>query len=209
MAILIQGEPWCGKVRSWVNSSCASCKRDLVQPHSWCRLLLGLVLALSACTPITSAQNVTESEVKAAFLYNFAKFVEWPEDRFTSPSDPVRLCVFGGESLESDLRQVVNGKSIGTRPVQIQRVGLPQVKHCHVLFLGASESQRLPQVLEAARSGSVLTVGDFPGFTEQGGVISLVVDENRIRFEVNLKAAQEARLKLSSKLLSLAKSVQM
>jgi hypothetical protein len=147
--------------------------------------------------------------VKAAFIYNFAKFVEWPASSFDSATAPLRLCVLGSNPLYADLQNIVAEKRIGSRSLQVRRVEAVEIKDCHVLFLGSVESYRLQQALQAAQGTGVLTIGDVAGFLDQGGMINFVFDQNRIRFEVNLKAAQGAHLQLSSKLLSLAKSVQM
>ncbi len=152
--------------------------------------------------------ELTEHEIKAAFLYNFAKFVDWPPEAFSSPTDGIHLCVLGKHSVTTDLQQLSSGKMIGDRPVRAQSVGVFHIKSCHMLFIGASGNVPAREALQAAREASVLTVGETAEFIEQGGMISFVVESNRIRFEVNLRATQEARLKLSSKLLSLAKSVQ-
>lgn len=172
-------------------------------------LLAVLFVTVSPGWVCAQTEAITEYQVKAAFIYNFAKFVEWPPRAFVSGSDPIRFCVFGDSSFDSDLQQLLGGKMVGTRPVQVQRVTLSQLKGCHLLFVAAAEGSRTEQVLEATHGLNILTVGDFPGFVDQGGVISLIVDQNRIRFEVNLKAAQDAGLKLSSKLLGLAKAVHM
>lgn len=171
-------------------------------------LLIALVLLAATAVCHSQADGVTEDEIKAAFLYNFVKFVEWPPEVFPDPSGPVRICVFGNSPLKPDLQQIVAGKKIETRPLEVYRVGLFQIRTCQVVFVGRAENDRLPQVLEAARGSGTLTVGDIPGFLEQGGMINFVFDQSRVRFEVNLKAAREARLKLSSKLLNLAKSVE-
>lgn len=181
----------------------------IVREEPYCGYLLLLVLFIPIADLARAQTSPTEYEIKAAFVYNFAKFVEWPQEAFANAGDPVRFCVFGNTPLDSDLQQLITGKTIGARPVQVQRTGFLQIKQCHVLFIGASDSARILQVQEATRGATVLTVGEFPGFLDQGGMINFIFDQNRIRFEVNLKAAQEAKLKLSSKLLSLAKRVQM
>jgi hypothetical protein len=151
----------------------------------------------------------TEYEVKAAFIYNFAKFVEWPPNSFSSSRDPLQICVLGNNPVRADLQNIVAEKSIGFHALHVRDVEIFEIKGCHVLFVGSVESYRVHQALQAAQGASVLTVGDTAGFLDQGGMINFIFDQNRIRFEVNRKAAQAARLQLSSKLLSLAKSVQM
>lgn len=209
MAVLIQGDAWFGRDHAAISQRTVGASATTTVGHRWwwpflipCFVLIFAELAHAQGQP-------TEYEIKAAFVYNFAKFVEWPPEAFSKPSDSVRLCVLGNHPLASDLQQLIAGKTIGTRAVEVQRVSPLQIRGCHVLFVGTLESWRLQQVLESARGANVLTVGDIPGFIEQGGVIDFILDQNRIRFEVNLKAAQDAGLKLSSKLLSLAKAVEM
>jgi YfiR/HmsC-like len=188
------------------------CCRSL--SHPILRLLLCAVFLLTAfcspaCAQISAAQGLpSESELRAAFVYNFAKFVEWPPESFSSLSDPLELCISGDEVLLSDLRRMANGKTIGGRSSHVRAVDDDQINGCHVLYIGSSHARRAQHMLAAAGGGTALTIGENEAFIADGGVISLVFDGNRIRFEVNLKAAQSARLKVSSKLLTLATSVQ-
>ncbi len=207
MAVLIQGDAWfphaerpqLGRYR---------CALSNFVPRWW-KVLLTLLL-VSLVPELAHAQaRPTEYQVKAAFIYNFAKFVEWPASSFTSTTAPLQLCVLGNNTLYADLQNIVAEKSIDSRPLQVRRVEMSEIKGCHVLFIGSVESYRLQQALQAAQGASVLTIGDVAGFLDQGGIINFIFDQNRIRFDVNLKAAQTAQLQLSSKLLSLAKSVQM
>lgn len=205
MAILIQGDLrflMAGRLQP------GRYRRALWRGRGWKVLLLFLLV--STISEGAQAQAPpTEYEVKAAFIYNFAKFVEWPASSFSSATDPLQICVLGNNLLRADLQSIVAEKSIGSRRLQVRRVEMSEINGCHVLFVGAAESYRLSQALQAAQVASVLTIGDTVGFLEQGGMINFIFDQNRIRFEVNLKAVQVARLQLSSKLLSLAKSVQM
>ncbi|HEX6504053.1 MAG TPA: YfiR family protein [Terriglobales bacterium] len=209
MAVLIQGDAWFGQNHAGISPRTAGAYGAMTVGRRWWWPFLILCFVLISAELTHAQRQPTEYEIKAAFVYNFAKFVEWPPEAFSKPSDSVRLCVLGNHSLASDLQQLIAGKTIGTRAVEVQRVSPLQITGCHVLFVGTLESWRLQQVLESARGTHVLTVGDIPGFIEQGGVINFILDQNRIRFEVNLKAAQDAGLKLSSKLLSLAKAVEM
>lgn len=207
MAVLIQGDAWfdrAGRQRpGWHLCLLSKCVR-----RAWKALFI--LCLLSMFSKVAQAQvPPTEYELKAAFIYNFAKFAEWPPGSFTSHSDPLQMCVLGNNSLRAELQSIVADKNIGSRPLQVRRVEIFEIKGCHVLFIGAMESYRLQQALQAAQGASILTVGDTAGFLDQGGIINFIFDQNRIRFEVNLKAAQVAHLQLSSKLLSLAKSVQM
>ena len=148
-----------------------------------------------------------EYEIKAALLYNFAKFVEWPDETVPETSAPLTLCVLGddpfGPALES-----IDGKTIRSRRLVIKRsVTARDVSTCHILFISSSEEKHLAQILEVLRTSSTLTIGETQGFTQNGGIINLAVESNKVRFEINANAADRAGLKISSKLLSLASVV--
>jgi hypothetical protein len=145
-----------------------------------------------------------EYQIKAAFLYNFAKFAVWPESP-EMPSDSTTLCVFGDDPFGAALDEAVGGKSIHGKPVVIKRMNQPRdAVGCQVLFVAASESQRLPLLLRELRGLPVLTVGDMPQAAQRGAVIGFRTHGNRVRFEINPDAALQAGLRLSSQLLRLA-----
>jgi YfiR/HmsC-like len=207
MAVLIQGDAWFAHAERPQPSRYRCLLSNFAR--LWWKVLL-ILLLLSLVSQVADAEpQPSESELKAAFIYNFAKFVEWPPNAFAGPVAPLQLCVLGNNPLRADLQNIVADNSIASRHLQVRRVEVLEIRGCHVLFVGTAENYRVQQALQAARGGSILTIGDTPGFLDQGGMINFVFDENRIRFEVNLKAAQGAQLRLSSKLLSLAKLVQM
>jgi hypothetical protein len=149
-----------------------------------------------------------EYAVKSAFLYNFATFVEWPAGAPSASAPQLTICVLGADPFGESLDQVVAGKTIGARPLAIKRVSrVSEAADCAVVFVGAGEGLRLPSLFADLRGLPVLTVGDADGFAEAGGIIGMFVENNRVRFEINLGAAEKARLKISSKLLSLARIV--
>lgn len=151
---------------------------------------------------------VGEYQIKAAFLYNFAKFIEWPSSSFADAGTPLRICVFGQDPFGRDLRDITNEKTVGGHKLQIMPVADLQVaRTCHILFIASSEKAQLKQTFESLQGADVLTVGDTVGFVEKGGMINFVLENERVRFEVNRKAAEQAGLKVSSKLLNVAKSV--
>lgn len=152
--------------------------------------------------------TVGEYQVKAAFLYNFAKFVEWPPGSFADASSPLRICVLGQDPFGQELRRVTNEKIVNGHELQVtQLVDVQLARTCHILFIAASERAQLKRIFEGLRGADALTVGDSKGFAELGGIINFVMENNRVRFEVNHKAAEQAGLKISSKLLSVAKVV--
>ncbi|HZS46541.1 MAG TPA: YfiR family protein [Blastocatellia bacterium] len=154
------------------------------------------------------AQAISDSQVKAAFLYNFAKFIDWPADAFSSDSSPIVIGVVGNDPFGGALEQTTSGRSVNGRPIAIKRLRLGQdLRDCHILFVSVSEKRQLTAVMLSVKQASVLTVGDMDEFIDEGGVIRFLLEGDRVRFEINLAAAERARLKISSKLLSLAKSV--
>lgn len=169
------------------------------------------IAAAVLCFPAagnTQSEQLTEYQVKAAFIYNFAKFVEWPGDAFTESAAPLRICVLGENSVGQELTRVVNGKKIGSHDLLVSNFSEPHLaRGCHVLFVSSSERGRTAQVLEAMHGATILTVGESPDFLRHGGMIRLVLEEGKVRFEVNLNASEKARVKISSKLLTLARAV--
>jgi len=169
-------------------------------------------MTLSAYTispPGAAAQSggPTEYEVKAAFLFNFAKFVEWPLAAI-SPANQVRLilCIVGDDPFGPDLSRVVAGQSVRGQAIQIRRYRFgDDLRPCHVLFISASERPHLTQILAGLQGAHALTVSDIDGFAEAGGVMQFVMEESRVRFVVNLEAASRAKLRVNSKLLALAR----
>ena len=166
-------------------------------------LLLGALAAGAQEVPLPTP---LEYELKAAFLYNFAKFVEWPPEAFAGDRSPLTICVHGTDPFGDTLDNVVRGESLGERSLLVQRPeSLDGLRDCHVLFVSRSERTRFAEILSRVQGEPVLTVGDTDGFLKAGGVISFVLEENKVRFQINPEAAERSRLKISSKLLRLAK----
>jgi hypothetical protein len=148
---------------------------------------------------------LSEYRLKAAFLFNFAKFVEWPQQAFAEPKSPIVIGVLGDNPFGTDLEETVRNKLIGARPVVVKEFqATDPATNCHILFISNSEKKRLPEILAPLRGHSVLTVGDTERFIEAGGMINLVPEGNKIRFQINDETARSAKLRISSKLLSLA-----
>ena len=153
------------------------------------------------------AQDARELEykVKAAFLLNFTKFVEWPPEAFAGADSPLIIGVFGENPFGNQLEQTIKDKTVDNRPLKARQIqSVDDCTNCNLLFLGVAENDRIKTVLEKVRGVSVLTVGESDGFTEAGGMINFVREGQRFRFQVNNKAAQRAKLKISSKMLGLA-----
>ena len=147
----------------------------------------------------------SEYEVKAAYLYNFGKFVVWPEKSAPRQGESFEICVLGEDPFGSALDSAVLGETIGGKGVAIKRISKPQdMGNCRVLFISTSEAAGLPEILATLDKASVLTVSDMPQFSQRGGMIEFVLDGNRVRFEVNVTNAEDAGLNLSAALLKVA-----
>jgi uncharacterized protein DUF4154 len=169
--------------------------------------VLGVVVLFLSGTRAQSP-SAGEYQVKAAFLFNFAKFVEWPSSSFSNPSAPLRICVFGRDPFGDELLNITKDKTVNGRRLEVdQGIDLQVARTCHILFIAASETARLKQIFESLRGADALTVGDTKGFADQGGMINFVLENSRVQFEVNRKVAEQGGLKISSKLLSVAKLV--
>ncbi len=147
-----------------------------------------------------------EYEVKAAYLYDFGKFVAWPSKAATVDEFPI--CVLGEDPFGAALDATIAGETINGKKVVVNRIAKAQeAVSCRILFISASEERQLKDILATLDKTSVLTVSDIPQFTRRGGMIQFVIDANRVRFEVNVTTAQRAGLTLSSQLLKVAINV--
>jgi hypothetical protein len=147
--------------------------------------------------------GATEYEVKAAYLYNFGRFIQWPED---IPADqPFEICVVGRDPFGPMLDATLKGASISGRPTAVRRLSKAgEAGGCRIAFVSVSEAGRLKETLTALEGSGVLTVSDIPEFAQRGGAIQFVLAGNKVRFEINLMTAQNAGLVLSSDLLKVA-----
>jgi len=172
--------------------------------------LLGVLLAgvLGAFSPARGRAEGREYEFKAAYVYNFIKFVDWPAQRLPASSSTINVCVVGKEAYRAAL-ETINGKSVKGKTITVTSYNGPQdVSRCHILFVGDSETTHLSSLLEGVRPAGVLTVGDSSSFAKEGGVIRFRNENNKIRFDINPRAAEESGLTISSQLLKLARIVQ-
>jgi hypothetical protein len=173
------------------------------------RRAVALLLAAASLAAPAGARGraAGEYDVKAGFLYNFIKFVEWPEAAFHDDRSSFRLCVLGDDPFGDSLKTVAEEDAAG-RKLTIWRMGaMSDPAGCQVLFISRSERQRLSEILTAVRGAPVLTVADTPGFLEQGGIINFMGQGRTVRFEINQGRAEQVGLKISSKLLRLAARV--
>jgi hypothetical protein len=172
--------------------------------------IVAMLLALVAAAPgrAQAPPAPTEYQVKAIFLFNFSQFVDWPAAAFADDSSPLVIGVLGSDPFGTTLDEIVRGETVNGRPLAVQRYeSVQQIDACHILFIGRSHDKQLAAVLAALEGRNVLTVGDFEGFARRGGMIRFMTVGNKIRLRVNLAAAQEAKLTISSKLLRPAEIV--
>lgn len=168
---------------------------------------LFFLASLGASSAVAQASAPSEYQVKAAFLFHFGQFVDWPAEAFQGASAPLTYCTLGEDLFRGALEASLNGKSIGSHPLKIRH--LKQTREaagCQVLFLGLEEKS-IGETLERLKGQPVLTVGDSEQFAQEGGMIGFCLEDNKVRFEINLDAAEEAGLKISARLLALAKKV--
>jgi hypothetical protein len=164
-----------------------------------------MLAAYAALTAQISELPSLEYQVKAAFLLNFTKFVEWRATETTAHNAPINICLQGAP-FGSFIDQIVADEVVNERRLSVHRLQRGSSITCHVLFVGGSETD-IPELL-AKMSRGTLTVGEGEQFLRQGGMIAFVIDNRRVRFDVNLRAAQNAGIHISSRLLKVARSVE-
>lgn len=174
-----------------------------------CRLVLLCAAALAGWSA-GAAEDATslEQRVKAAFLYQFASYVEWPAQSFAQPDTPVTIAVMGAEPLAAELKQLAAGRTVGGRKVEVRqaRPGEP-LAGIHILFVGGAENARLAQIVQTAKPRPMLIVTEAEGALKQGSMINFIIVERRVRFEVALDSVEKNGLRLSSRLLAVAQQV--
>jgi YfiR/HmsC-like len=168
----------------------------------------------SAGAQAGDGSDSSEYLIKAGFIYNFAKFVEWPSTAFAEPDSPIVIGVLGTDPFGDIINHVVEGKKIGARGFVVRRFkwikelkDQKDFKECRILFVSSSEKLHFEEIVDAVKGLPILTVGETPGFAERGGMIRLMLEDNRVRFEVNVDAAHYGNLNISSRLLTLARII--
>jgi hypothetical protein len=176
------------------------------QPNS--RLLRGLLLMLLTWSTLLSAGVVTDNQVEALFLFNFAHFVAWPAAAAGDSAGPFAIGVLGNEQIGSRLDETVRGESLDGRPLTVLHFHrIEDMANCQILFIDSSQAPQLHRIVATLNNRSTLTVSDIPASADQGVMIQFVEENNRIRLRVNVEAARAAGLTLSSKLLRAAELV--
>ena len=152
-------------------------------------------------------EQPSEYQVKAAFLLNFTKFVQWPPGAFADEHSPLAICILGDDPFGNTLSEMVKSEAVNGHELTVERIHrAPSPKSCQVLFLGRAEKD-IPKILAALGPG-ILTVGESDKFLSDGGVIRFLVEDRRVRFDINQSAAAKALLTLSSRLMTVARSVE-
>lgn len=169
-------------------------------------LLLAAIL-LAAPGMGWAEATAPEYDVKAAFLYNFTKFVDWPPSAFHDDRSSLLLCVLGDDPFGGSLQTIAKEEVAGRKLTVLRSRLMSDPSGCQILFISRSEEERLPQILAAVQGTPVLTVGDTEGFLEKGGIINFILEGSKVRFEINQESAERAGIKISSKLLRLATRV--
>ena len=176
------------------------------------RILIMMLLSLSVLAGGSSIVNPNPPDspeylIKAAYLYNFTKFVEWPSEAFKDNLSPINLYILGtdpfGEALDSIKNRKIHGRRLNIKHVN----HIEETSGCHILFISASERDNLRSIFRVLKNSTILTVSEIENFSQRGGIINFILVENKIHFEINPDAAQQSGLKISSQLLKLAKIV--
>ena len=179
--------------------------------------LIAITCLLSAMALGGHAQGMDSADsseylIKAGFIYNFAKLVQWPATAFAQPDSPIVIGILGDDPFGATLDRIVADKKINGRSLVVRRLkwsrDFKEVKDCNILFVSISEKEHIDSVVEMMKQLPVLTIGDAPGFARRGGIMNFTLEDNKVRFEVNVEAAKHADLTISSRLLTLAKIVQ-
>ena len=155
------------------------------------------------------AEMPHEYQIKGAFLYKFARYVEWPAEAFGDGDDPIRIGILGQDPFGATLDQMVRGKKVQSREIEVKRFArIGDLEFCHILFISSSESKRLELILAQLEGKNTLTVGEMKWFCRDGGMIQLMVKDEMLRLEIRLNMAKRAGLEISSNLLKLARIVE-
>jgi hypothetical protein len=180
-------------------------------------ILIVIICLLSGMALRSHADGLDSSDsseylIKAGFIYNFAKLVEWPTTAFAQPDSPIVIGILGDDPFGVTLDRIVADKKINGRSFAVKRLkwskDLKDLRGCNILFISSSEKEHIDGVLDAMKSLPILTIGDAPGFAKRGGIMNFTLEDNKVRFEVNVEAAKRSDLTISSRLLTLARIVQ-
>ncbi len=163
------------------------------------------IMVYTPCSISAQPTISKEYQVKAAFLLNFTRFIEWPPSSFTSDQAPIVIGILGANPFGNYLNEIVTNEKVNTHPLIVQHYkSINDMKSCHILFINKLETEYLAQVPEILKERNILTVSDAPDFLRQGGMMLFFTKNNKIQFQINLDAVKTTKLDISSKLLRLA-----
>ena len=180
-----------------------------VLTRHWRRgLLAAALIAVASAAAAVQRTSTAEDDIKATFLYNFARFVDWPSAIERRPGGKFRICTVADAAFDRALDRIITGESVRGRAIERYRPGNPDdARTCQILFIGRTHMDAAGAFVAAVRTSPVLVVGETPNFVRRGGHIGFVIDDNRVKFDANPQAASRAGLSVSSKLLRVARSV--
>ena len=183
-------------------------RRLMIRCLRACALSIGVAVGVAGSRPAQADAQADEYRVKAAFLYKFGSYIEWPSGSFARADSPVAIGVMGADALADELVQIVAGRNVNGRPVRVRKLrpGDP-IAGLHVLFVGRADSGRLPEILAAAKGQALLTVTESEGGLEPGSMINFVVVEDKVRFDVAPPPSESGNLRISARLLGVARKV--
>lgn len=189
--------------------SCTSVRLDYRNRINFWKIgLFIILLLLNSKVEFAQSDEQIEYKLKAVYIYNFLQFVEWPQSAFDSESSPIVIGILGEDPFGKIMDEAVKSEKIGNHPIIVKRFKLiSETNDCHVLYVCASEDRNLKNIFIHVKELPILTISDINDFAEEGGNINFYVDDNKLRFEINVKSLQNAKLKVSSKLLRLAKVI--
>lgn len=170
-----------------------------------CLLCLSLITAIPSRAQNADSSDSSEYLIKAGFTYNFAKLMDWPAGAFAQPDSPIVIGVLGIDPFNGTLDQVLKGKQANGRAFEVKHLKWgADLRGCNILFVSDSETSHLDELFHSIKGMPILTIGETPGFAQRGGIINFVVEDNKVRFEIDVDAAKQANINISSRLLSLA-----
>jgi len=174
-------------------------------------ITIAIVILPSLGLEAQAQDSAASSEylIKAGFIYNFANLVQWPSNSFAQPTSPIVIGILGEDPFGTILDRVLEGKKVNGRAFLVKRLkSVLDLKECHIVFVSSSEITHLLEAIHSVKGMPILTIGEIPGFAKRGGIINLILEDNKVHFEVNVEAAKEADLNISSRLLALARIIQ-
>ena len=199
MTMSMNGKVCCQTIKRFLGTG----RMPVISPLA--SVIIVLLVFTGAIQVNAESTAFDEYTIKAGFVYNFTKFVDWPADAFKDNQSPMVICIVGKNPFGSKIDTLEN-KTVSGRKLVIRRLAtFDGAEKCQVLFVGRSENDQLSAILKAASNNNVLTISETPNFCRSGGMINLFLDGDKIRFEINIRNAEKARLKISSQLLNLAK----